>query len=56
MSWFWSPENVSSCRAAWNNRTCADEEAAILCFEPAGTRNTGNVQDTTYSAPNGVAI
>jgi mannose-6-phosphate isomerase-like protein (cupin superfamily) len=38
------------------HRTSADEEALILCFEPAGTVNTGNVQDTRYTAPRGVAI
>ena len=27
------------------HRTCADEEASILCFEPADTLNTGNVHD-----------
>ena len=27
------------------HRTCADQEALILCFEPAGTINTGNLQD-----------
>jgi hypothetical protein len=36
--------------------TCADEEALILCFEPAGTLNTGNVQDVTHTAPGSVAI
>ena len=33
------------------HRTCADEEAWIICFEPAGTINTGNVKESTYSAP-----
>jgi mannose-6-phosphate isomerase-like protein (cupin superfamily) len=32
------------------HRTAADEEAWILCFEPAGTINTGNVQDSRYTA------
>ena len=32
------------------HRTCADEEASILCFEPAGTINTGNVKDSSYTA------
>jgi hypothetical protein len=32
------------------HRTCADEEASILCFEPAGTINTGNVKDPSYTA------
>ena len=26
------------------HRTCADEEASILCFEPADTLNTGNIR------------
>ena len=38
------------------HRTCADEEAWILCFEPAETLNTGNVRDAAYTAPRGVAI
>ncbi len=38
------------------HRTCADEEAEILCFEPAGVRNTGNVEDASYTAPNGVSV
>ena len=38
------------------HRTCADEEAEILCFEPAGVVNTGNIMDATYTAPSGVAI
>ena len=33
------------------HRTCADQEASILCFEPAGTINTGNVQGSPYTAP-----
>jgi mannose-6-phosphate isomerase-like protein (cupin superfamily) len=32
------------------HRTCADEEAQVLCFEPAGVINTGNVEsDQTAS-------
>jgi mannose-6-phosphate isomerase-like protein (cupin superfamily) len=38
------------------HRTCADEEAWILCFEPANTLNTGNVRDAAYTAPSGVVI
>jgi mannose-6-phosphate isomerase-like protein (cupin superfamily) len=38
------------------HRTCADEEAEIVLFEPAALRNTGNVQDDTFTAPNGVKI
>ena len=32
------------------HRTCADEEAEIVCFEPAGTINTGNVTGSSYTA------
>ena len=38
------------------HRTCADQEAKILCFTPAGVLNTGNVRDSTYTAPSGVTI
>jgi len=38
------------------HRTVADDEAHVLLFEPAATRNTGNVEDATYTAPNGVHI
>jgi mannose-6-phosphate isomerase-like protein (cupin superfamily) len=33
------------------HRTCADSEAEVLCFEPAGVRNTGDVVDETFTAP-----
>jgi mannose-6-phosphate isomerase-like protein (cupin superfamily) len=36
------------------HRTAADAEAEVLVFEPVATRNTGNVVDTTFTAPNGV--
>jgi mannose-6-phosphate isomerase-like protein (cupin superfamily) len=38
------------------HRTCADDEAQILLFEPSGTVNTGNVADAEYTAPTGIAI
>ena len=38
------------------HRTCADEEAHILCFEPAATLNTGNIRDAEFTAPTGVGI
>ncbi|HEX4275281.1 MAG TPA: cupin domain-containing protein [Bryobacteraceae bacterium] len=38
------------------HRTCADEEAQIICFEPRGVVNTGNVRDATFTAPNGAGI
>ena len=33
------------------HRTCADQEAEVLIFEPAGVVNTGNVTDPVYTAP-----
>jgi mannose-6-phosphate isomerase-like protein (cupin superfamily) len=38
------------------HRTMAEGEAEILVFEPAQTRNTGNIVDATFTAPNGVGI
>jgi mannose-6-phosphate isomerase-like protein (cupin superfamily) len=38
------------------HRTLAEEEAEILIFEPAETRNTGNVEDEIYTAPQGATI
>lgn len=38
------------------HRTVADEEAEVLIFEPAATRNTGNVEDARLTAPIGVRI
>jgi mannose-6-phosphate isomerase-like protein (cupin superfamily) len=38
------------------HRTMADTEAEVLVFEPAETRNTGNVIDKTFTAPNRVVI
>ena len=38
------------------HRTVADREAAALIFEPAATRNTGDVVDARLTAPNGVRI
>jgi hypothetical protein len=34
----------------------AELEAEVLVFEPEQTRNTGNLVDETFTAPNGVAI
>jgi mannose-6-phosphate isomerase-like protein (cupin superfamily) len=42
--------------AGVEHRTAANEEAEVLCFEPAGVRNTGNVSDAEFTAPNGVQI
>jgi mannose-6-phosphate isomerase-like protein (cupin superfamily) len=38
------------------HRTAADEEVEVVLFEPAETRNTGNISDDTYTAPSGVSI
>ena len=38
------------------HRTVAEEEAAVLIFEPAATRNTGNVADSQLTAPSGVRL
>jgi len=35
------------------HRTMADAEAQVLLFEPAATRNTGNVVDARFTAPQG---
>ena len=32
------------------------EEVEVLLFEPAATRNTGNVEHETLTAPNGVKL
>ncbi len=37
--------------AGVEHRTAADEEAEVLCFEPGGVRNTGNVSDDVFTAP-----
>jgi mannose-6-phosphate isomerase-like protein (cupin superfamily) len=38
------------------HRTMSDTEAEVLVFEPAQTRNTGNVVDERFTAPNDVVI
>lgn len=38
------------------HRTLANAEVEVLIFEPAATRNTGNVVDETFTAPNDVAV
>jgi mannose-6-phosphate isomerase-like protein (cupin superfamily) len=38
------------------HRTVADDEAEVLVFEPAGVRNTGNVEHAEQTAPGGVKI
>ena len=38
------------------HRTVADEEVEVVIFEPADTRNTGNIADDKFTAPSGVSI
>ena len=38
------------------HRTRAEAKAEGLIFEPAATRNTGNVVDGTFTAPNGAIV
>jgi mannose-6-phosphate isomerase-like protein (cupin superfamily) len=38
------------------HRTAADEETWVLIFEPAATRNTGEVRDERLTAPEGERI
>ena len=38
------------------HRTVAEEEAAVLVFEPAATRNTGDVEHPELTAPTGVHL
>jgi mannose-6-phosphate isomerase-like protein (cupin superfamily) len=38
------------------HRTCAEEEAEVMIFEPKGVLNTGNLNDDVFTAPKGVKI
>jgi mannose-6-phosphate isomerase-like protein (cupin superfamily) len=38
------------------HRTAAEEETEVVLFEPAATRNTGQVVDAKLTAPSGVKI
>ena len=38
------------------HRTAAETEAEVLIFEPADTRNTGNVADDVFTAPGGATV
>ena len=38
------------------HRTAADDEAEVILFEPAGTRNTGDIEDDRFTAPQNVRI
>jgi mannose-6-phosphate isomerase-like protein (cupin superfamily) len=42
--------------AGVEHRPVAEEECHIFLLEPAGVKNTGNVEDATYTAPKGVRI
>ena len=38
------------------HRTAADEEAEVVLFEPAATRNTGDAAESEFTAPPGVKL
>jgi len=38
------------------HRTVAEQEVSVLVFEPADTRNTGNLEDADLTAPLGARI
>ena len=38
------------------HRTAVDGEAHIVLFEPAATRNTGNVVDAAFTAPDSATV
>ena len=38
------------------HRTVADEEAEVVLFEPAATRNTGSAEESDFTAPEGVRL
>ena len=42
--------------AGVEHRPVADDEAEIFLLLPIGTRNTGNLEDETYTAPDRVRI
>jgi len=42
--------------AGVEHRTASDEEAEVLCFEPAGVVNTGDAAESEFTAPMGAAI
>ena len=50
------PGEFCTVRRGVEHRTLADAEAEVLIFEPAATRNTGNVVDGAFTAPNGVGV
>ena len=38
------------------HRPVAEEECEIFLLEPSGVRNTGNVEDAVFTAPDGVRL
>jgi mannose-6-phosphate isomerase-like protein (cupin superfamily) len=42
--------------AGVEHRTAADDEAEVLCFEPEGVLNTGDIEDAEFTAPTGTVI
>jgi mannose-6-phosphate isomerase-like protein (cupin superfamily) len=38
------------------HRTMAEFEAEVIIFEPAGVRNTGDVDDRIFTAPSGARV
>ena len=38
------------------HRPVADQECEMLLFEPSGVRNTGNLENSSFLAANGVRI
>ena len=38
------------------HRTAAEAEAQIVLFEPVATRNTGNIADAAFTAPDSAAV
>ena len=53
---FMSPGDCIVVPRGIEHRTCADEEAEVLCFEPQGVLNTGNLVDGIFTAPSSVRI
>ena len=51
-----SPGELCVVPRGMEHRTAAENEAEVMIFEPAATRNTGNVLDAEYTAPNGVRV
>jgi mannose-6-phosphate isomerase-like protein (cupin superfamily) len=50
------PGELLVVEAGVEHRTAADAEAEVLCFEPGGVRNTGDLVDPVYTAPQGVEL